>query len=391
MQKHSISNKTIAHATVAWRSYTVAELLNLERRPFKVQDNREAQPLRATSTKVRAMSTKASMLLLCSTETYNVPHRPIINSIKTNLHNQFNVTTWKDNIVFRPTDTTASIERFLQSMYTFDAVILLFTADDIRKINGHEEHVVRDNLIFELGACMAHFGPQRTYVMMPEGGVKITLPSYLRDYTPLLWDQTGNAIGDASVACGHIGKMYESTKYKFTDIGLPAMSSANSYYNAYLDRLIDHFMGATSPDNCDCRIHEVLKVIKAFKVYIIIDERVVCHSNANVNDTSIRFYKQNEMELSRINTVNHRPLDIKTKIVDNTLIIVDVPTIIQGFKTTLKELNYFWGSRGDDNMNELILKKEIEKFGENVKKLSGPRQYIEVIKDIDSIGLVFQL
>ena len=44
MEKHSISKESIAKATAAWKSYTVEDLLNLERRPFKIQDNKKMQP-----------------------------------------------------------------------------------------------------------------------------------------------------------------------------------------------------------------------------------------------------------------------------------------------------------------------------------------------------------
>lgn len=78
------------------------------------------------------MGDKSELLLLCAHEVYNVAGNPVINAIKTNLNNSFNITTWMDNVIFPPVDTRSSIERFLQSLYSFDGVIILMTGEDLR-------------------------------------------------------------------------------------------------------------------------------------------------------------------------------------------------------------------------------------------------------------------
>lgn len=343
------------------------------------------------------MENKFQLLLLCAHEVYNVAANPIINAIKHNLNRLFTITTWMDNIIFPPTDTGSSIETFLKSLYSFDGVILLLTGEDQRIMGGKQERVVRDNLIFELGACLAHFGPQRTYVLMPEmskdGIEKTVLPTYFRNFRPLYWKNTDNPIGDTSIACGNIEKLFSDTEYKYCDIGLPAMTSVASYYGAYVDKVRNHMLTGKF-NKCDCEVHTQLRNDnKEYMIGIIVDKNVVNVKNLSVRTATSYLYNQNGIQKLSVKATEHddREVNIMFKVLEEKIWILDVPTIIEGFKNTLETMTKFWGDKGSDKFLVMIINREIDKFVKGVIKKCGKTNKIKVIEDITELGLSLEL
>lgn len=338
-----------------------------------------------------SMIAKKKLLLLCSHEEYDTPGSPIINAIKQNLGKEFDITTWMDNIVFPIADTRSSVERFLQSLFTFDGVILLLTGDDIRQgAEGTKEQVVRDNLVFELGACMAHFGPARTFVMMPEEDdpLKSTiLPSYFRNYKPLLWRKTANPIGDTSIACGHVVARFRQTKYKYCDIGLPAMMSANAYIKSFIVQVIDH-LDSPEHDTCNCDLHVCVREHgNKYNVGVILDEEVLGYDRGTRKASEVLRYK-NQLREVILKSVGNRRVATMFAVIDNEVWVVDVPTIMDGFRETIKEMDLFWGTGGVDIFREIILKSELGKFkNEVVRRCKNDYKAVHVIDDISELGL----
>ena len=333
------------------------------------------------------ISKKKKLLLLCSHEEYNIPGKPIINAIKEHLDKQFEITTWMDNIVFPIAETRSSIEMFLQSMYSFDGVILLLTGDDIRQTtDGRTEQVVRDNLIFELGACMAHFGPKRTFVMIPDedfNGNTVTLPSYFRGSHLYRFRRT-NPIGGTSNACGQIMTTFDTVDYKYCDIGLPARMSVNSYIDAFLAKVVSH----VNEKRCNCVLHNCIEECNGnYKIGVVLDESVLTHREGTWSATN-NLCNKNDLTKTSISFNNNRDINLMFKVIDNEVWIIDVPTIMGAFIKNINELNTFWGTRGVKKFVHMMIKSELEKFTNSIIEIcKNDYKNVRIIENIEDLGL----
>lgn len=324
---------------------------------------------------------------MCSHEEYDIPGTPIVNAIKQNLEKEFAITTWMDNVVFPIADTRSSVDRFLQSLFSFDGVILLLTGDDIRRTKeGKHEQIVRDNLVFELGACMAHFGPSRTFVMMPDDGPTgdTILPSYFRDYKPLRWNKDiSNPIGSTSVACGHVATRFFRARYKYCDIGLPAMMSAHSYTDAFLAKIIGHVDGPEH-STCSCALHTSIKQHGGkYSIGVVLDEDVLGHREgpryaSNVLCTKNRFTKVS------LKSLNSREINTMFKVINGEVWIIDVPTIMHGFRQSIGEMDKFWGTGGVEGFSEMMIQSELDKFTDEIVREC---KAVHIVGDIKDLGL----
>src|SRR5205807_8472644 len=115
---------------------------------------------------------------------------PIAEAIRDNLafargeELSFEVTPWTEGF-FRSNEIP--LNRFLKNLLRFDAAVVVLGADDLReseKDAGARVYVPRDNVIFELGACMSRLGTQKTFIVVPETP-EVVLPSYFKGIYPL--------------------------------------------------------------------------------------------------------------------------------------------------------------------------------------------------------------
>src|SRR5271156_1320596 len=93
----------------------------------------------------------------------------VTNAIRDELNKLgFIVTPWTEG--FFPENQIA-LTSFLKQLLCFDAAVLVLGNDDIRldpAQTDKQQHVPRDNVIFELGACMSRLGPKKTFIVRPE-------------------------------------------------------------------------------------------------------------------------------------------------------------------------------------------------------------------------------
>lgn len=100
---------------------------------------------------------------------------PIAEAINVNLDHQFEVTIWK-NGVFKLSSST--IDDLVTKSSTVDFALFIFSPDDIATIRSRKEHIVRDNVIFEMGLFIGAIGKNRSFFIKPRD-VDIHLPTDL--------------------------------------------------------------------------------------------------------------------------------------------------------------------------------------------------------------------
>lgn len=94
-------------------------------------------------------------------------------------------TVW-DQDVFAPSSVT--VNNLIKRSQNTDYGIFVFSFDDIVKIRNKEEHVIRDNVLFELGMFVGTIGISHCFIIMPRSSPNIHLPTDLTGVTPLEYD-----------------------------------------------------------------------------------------------------------------------------------------------------------------------------------------------------------
>lgn len=80
-----------------------------------------------------------------------------------------------------------AVEDLTKKSSDVDFAVFVFHPDDLAEIRGDVKHIVRDNVIFELGLFIGAIGRHRCYVVRPRD-VDLHLPSDLLGLTPADYD-----------------------------------------------------------------------------------------------------------------------------------------------------------------------------------------------------------
>jgi hypothetical protein len=138
---------------------------------------------------------------------------PIAYAIQENLDRSAEVTVW-DQGIFDP--STYVLDALAKALTKYDFGVFVFSAEDIVKIRGREYLATRDNVLFELGLFMGHFGRERTFIVSPAGVTDFRLPTDLLGLSLLAFNadrQDGNwtaALGPACSKMTQILRRFES-------------------------------------------------------------------------------------------------------------------------------------------------------------------------------------
>ncbi|WP_318427876.1 nucleotide-binding protein [Photobacterium leiognathi] len=111
---------------------------------------------------------------------------PIAEAVNVNLDHDFEVTIWK-NGTFKLSSST--IDDLVAKSSTVDFALFIFAPDDITSIRSRKEHVVRDNVIFEMGLFVGAIGKSRSFILKPRN-VEMHLPTDLLGVTPADYEAT---------------------------------------------------------------------------------------------------------------------------------------------------------------------------------------------------------
>lgn len=127
----------------------------------------------------------------------------IAEAVNVNLDHEFEITIWK-NGTFKLSSST--IEDLVEKSSAVDFALFIFAPDDIATIRNRSEHVVRDNVIFEMGLFVGAIGKSRSFVLKPRG-IDMHLPTDLLGVTPADFDANrsdGDLISSTNRACSLI-------------------------------------------------------------------------------------------------------------------------------------------------------------------------------------------
>lgn len=108
----------------------------------------------------------------------------IAEAVNVNLDHEFEVTIWK-NGTFKLSSNT--VDDLVEKSSTVDFALFIFAPDDIATIRSRNEHVVRDNVLFEMGLFIGAIGKERAFILKPRGEV-MHLPTDLLGTTPADYD-----------------------------------------------------------------------------------------------------------------------------------------------------------------------------------------------------------
>jgi hypothetical protein len=143
-------------------------------------------------------SSKPSVFIASSVEGLKVA-----DAINFNLDHDTFPTLWRTG-TFRP--GSSALDDLVKKSSVVDFAVFVFTPDDAATIKEEPTHVVRDNVLFELGLFIGALGKERCYVVRPRN-VDMHLPSDLLgvthvDYVPNRPD--GELASALNAACKQI-------------------------------------------------------------------------------------------------------------------------------------------------------------------------------------------
>ena len=124
----------------------------------------------------------------------------IAEAVNVNLDHEFEVTIWK-NGTFKLSSTT--IDDLVEKSSAVDFALFIFAPDDIATIKSRKEHVVRDNVLFEMGLFIGAIGKERSFILKPRD-TEMHLPTDLLGTTPADYDATrsdGDLVSATNRAC----------------------------------------------------------------------------------------------------------------------------------------------------------------------------------------------
>lgn len=127
----------------------------------------------------------------------------IAEAVNVNLDHDFEITIWK-NGTFKLSSST--IDDLVEKSSSVDFALFIFAPDDISSIRSRQNHVVRDNVIFEMGLFVGAIGKSRSFILKPRD-VEMHLPTDLLGVTPADYDATrsdGDLVSATNRACSLI-------------------------------------------------------------------------------------------------------------------------------------------------------------------------------------------
>jgi len=141
---------------------------------------------------------KPRLFIASSIESLN-----IAEAVNVNLDHEFEVTIWK-NGTFKLSSTT--IDDLVEKSSAVDFALFIFAPDDIATIKDRNEHIVRDNVLFEMGLFIGAIGKERSFILKPRDEI-MHLPTDLLGTTPADYDakrSDGDLVSATNRACSLI-------------------------------------------------------------------------------------------------------------------------------------------------------------------------------------------
>ncbi|WP_163836826.1 TIR domain-containing protein [Spartinivicinus ruber] len=147
----------------------------------------------------------------------------VAEAVNVNLDHDLEVTIWK-NGTFRLSSST--IDDLVKKSSTVDFALFIFTPDDIATIRDAQEHVVRDNVLFELGLFIGAIGKERSFILKPRN-VEMHLPTDLLGITAADYE-ANRSDGDLTSATNRACSLVKSEVSRIGLINHAALSETKS-------------------------------------------------------------------------------------------------------------------------------------------------------------------
>jgi len=267
----------------------------------------------------------------------------------------FEVTPWTEGF-FRSNEI--SLNTFLKNLLRFDAAVVILGADDLRqstKDGGATLHVPRDNVIFELGACMARLGTQKTFIVIPETP-EIVLPSYFEGIYPLKYETRQDGNRDASVgqACRAIREQFAALDRNAYYSDLPAQGLAFGYFFNFVSPVYKRLRTCENPLDVDGHWLPTCK----FSVKVVIPREFLGRDKVDEACTDRGLVK---LDLKLMDGRNISVYRKRRSDPTQPLEIFDIPTTLLTSRRVIERVDAFWGT-GERKFKEQLERREITNF-----------------------------
>ena len=131
---------------------------------------------------------KPKLFIASSVEGLNAAY-----TIQSNLQHDVDATAWPQGVF----DLSSSpLDSLIDALDNSDFGVFVFNPDDITTMRGESNHVVRDNVLFELGLFIGKLGKRRCFIVEPSEP-QILLPSDLWGVTTASYDASRSDIAGA--------------------------------------------------------------------------------------------------------------------------------------------------------------------------------------------------
>lgn len=301
---------------------------------------------------------------------------PIAEAIRDNLKYQFTVTPWTEGF-FRSNEI--ALNTFLKKLLCFDAAVVVLGADDLREsvtAGGAKEWVPRDNVIFELGACMSRLGTQKVFFVVPESPV-VLLPSYFKGFGPLSYEQRadGNLPAAVGSACTAIKTQFAQLNQSAFYSDLPAQGLSFGYFYNFISPAYRKLRSGA-----ELTAGASWKEEAGFAIHIVMPGETFM--NRDQVDKNLRARNLVKLELpladGRNISVYHRP---RAK-ADEPLHLYDIPTTLLTSERVIKKVVDFWGGGGEKPFRDALVRREIASFSRALTDILSEEQLADRVKVI---------
>jgi hypothetical protein len=334
--------------------------------------------------------------------------KELARAIKAQLSEAAEVTVWDEGLFLLGTTTLTSILTF---RYRFDFAILVLTPDDIVVFKGGETKSPRDNVLFELGVFLSFLSPDKTFVVTSQPDVR--LPSDLAGLTVAQLEENRsdqNVDAMVSTACHKIRTAMRSVQAQSRVGLLPSTALALGYFNNFVENVCSAF----TDENATMKIKgrkvkhgdetvqepdtDLSFLGKNLKLVIVIPDDIAKVRSEQDHGRDVTPLQRAFVDFSHGTVANlqkmlgrMRQVELKTKTrlfpfytfigrqeIDQ-LEFFDIPTTLN---TSLETVSFVLGTViGDDNMQKLIMRREIRNFRLTIERLAKQRaagQFVEV-------------
>ena len=296
----------------------------------------------------------------------------IAKAVKSLLEDNFDVTIWDENVwdtsVFKLNQNFLS--NLLKASLQFDFGILIGTTDDKVVVREKEVLQPRDNVIFELGLFTGRLGTSKCAFLIDK---QVKLPS---DFNGLTLARFDNADPSSLInETRKIRDMFLATDDD--DINFfPSVTLAAVYYENFIKPTCRYLIenGGLEIEGCK---------YKNCNINIIIPNTI----NSDVN---LQFQKIKKNLNTKDITFNcsgrPRNITIDAQIKENTLDILDFPTVISGINHAISNLLPQDFNKFTPDYT-IILNRELRRFITTLKKLlirGGFDEMVVVRKDLEA-------